>query len=47
MSNDSRDISEMQCKCDLDNWEPDDRTGHSWVCPIHDAMLNQKEVRNE
>lgn len=25
----------MRCNCDLDNWEPDKRTGHSWVCRIH------------
>lgn len=23
------------CRCDLDNWEPEKLTGHSWVCPIH------------
>jgi len=25
----------MQCNCDLDNWEPERDTGHSWVCRIH------------
>ena len=25
----------MQCNCDLDNWEPETDTGHSWVCRIH------------
>ena len=25
----------MQCNCDLDNWEPERSTGHSWVCQIH------------
>ena len=25
----------MQCNCDLDNWEPEKTTGHSWVCRIH------------
>lgn len=29
----------MKCRCDLDNWEPDKRTGHSWVCPIHKAAM--------
>jgi len=27
----------MRCNCDLDNWQPDTRTGHSWVCRIHKA----------
>lgn len=25
----------MRCFCDLDRWEPERATGHSWVCPIH------------
>ena len=25
----------MQCNCDLDKWEPEKSTGHSWVCRIH------------
>ena len=25
----------MQCNCDLDNWEPEQDTGHSHVCRIH------------
>ena len=29
----------MQCACDLDNWEPEQNTGHSWVCPIHKAAI--------
>ncbi len=27
----------MRCFCDLDNWQPEPGTGHSWVCPIHKA----------
>jgi hypothetical protein len=27
----------MRCNCDLDNWEPERDTGHSWVCRIHKA----------
>lgn len=27
----------MKCNCDLDNWEPEASTGHSWVCRIHKA----------
>jgi len=30
----------MQCNCDLDNWEPERSTGHSWVCRIHKATLD-------
>lgn len=29
--------SGMRCNCDLDNWEPTARTGHSEVCRIHEA----------
>lgn len=29
----------MRCNCDLDNWEPERSTGHSWVCRIHKAAL--------
>ena len=25
----------MACNCDLDNWQPEPSTGHSWVCRIH------------
>ena len=24
----------MRCNCDLDNWQPNIDTGHSWVCRI-------------
>lgn len=30
---------EIRCNCDLDNWQPDTRTGHSWVCRIHKAAV--------
>lgn len=29
----------MGCNCDLDNWEPEQSTGHSHVCRIHKAAL--------
>lgn len=29
----------MGCNCDLDNWEPEQTTGHSWVCRIHRAAI--------
>ncbi len=31
----------MRCNCDLDNWEPEQATGHSYVCRIHKAALAQ------
>jgi len=31
----------LQCNCDLDNWEPERDTGHSWVCRIHKAAKEQ------
>ena len=30
---------ELRCNCDLDNWEPEPSTGHSWVCRIHKAAI--------
>jgi len=24
----------MHCNCDLDKWQPEPDTGHSWVCRI-------------
>lgn len=31
----------MQCNCDLDNWQPEASTGHSWVCRIHKAAVDR------
>lgn len=31
----------IQCHCDLDNWEPEQATGHSCVCPIHKKAIRQ------
>lgn len=36
----------MRCNCDLDKWEPDRRTGHSWVCRIHRAAIGLSELRS-
>ena len=33
----------MQCNCDLDNWEPELSTGHSWVCRIHRKLMGLPE----
>ena len=32
----------MRCNCDLDSWEPEPDTGHSWVCRIHKAAKLKK-----
>lgn len=34
----------VHCRCDLDRWQPEKETGHSWVCPIHKAMLAAKKA---
>ena len=48
---DTRDLREiakelkaggMRCNCDLDNWEPDRRSGHSTVCRIHKMAMMMK-----
>jgi hypothetical protein len=31
----------MKCFCDLDRWEPERITGHSWVCPIHKKAMSE------
>ena len=35
----------MQCNCDLDKWEPERSTGHSWVCRIHKRAWDLMEER--
>lgn len=35
----------MRCNCDLDAWEPEKSTGHSWVCRIHKAAIAKAEAR--
>ena len=38
----------QRCFCDLDNWEPEPDTGHSWVCPIDKrarALLKKQRER--
>ena len=40
--------SNMPCRCDLDNWEPEISTGHSIVCPIYREIEKElKGVSNE
>ena len=29
----------LKCNCNLDNWEPEQSTGHSHVCRIHRAAM--------
>lgn len=38
----------MRCNCDLDNWQPEIDTGHSWVCRIHKKAkaLHERNVSN-
>ena len=35
----------LQCNCDLDNWEPESDTGHSWVCRIHRIAKGVGELK--
>lgn len=35
---------QMQCNCDLDNWEPEANTGHSCVCRIHKAAIEKVRI---
>ncbi len=30
----------LQCDCDLDRWEPEPGTGHSWLCRIHTKAIS-------
>lgn len=32
----------MRCNCDLDNWQPEQSTGHSCVCRIHIAAMSAR-----
>lgn len=37
----------MKCNCNLDNWEPEISTGHSWVCDIHKkaiTLIKQQKI---
>ena len=37
----------VQCNCDLDNWEPLQDTGHSYVCDIRKiALARYRRERN-
>ncbi len=37
----------VQCNCDLDNWEPEEATGHSWACRIHKLSIEQHRHPNK
>ncbi len=39
----------LQCTCDLDCWEPEKTTGHTWVCQIHKNALAEhaRELKKE
>ena len=34
----------VRCYCDLDNWQPELISGHSWVCPIHKEAIRIYQV---
>lgn len=34
---------ELGCNCDLDKWEPERNTGHSFVCRIHKQAIAEFE----
>jgi len=38
---------ELHCNCDLDRWEPERSTGHSWVCRIHEVATRRHKWPNE
>lgn len=39
--------SGLRCNCDLDKWEPDTRTGHSFVCRIHNRAMEAWKKEQE
>jgi hypothetical protein len=39
------ELARMQCNCDLDNWQPEKDTDHSWVCRIHKAAKAELQRR--
>lgn len=40
------DILSIRCNCDLDNWAPEESTGHTWVCDIHETAKNLMHKRS-
>jgi len=39
---------ELHCNCDLDKWQPERDTGHSFVCRIHKravALYKDQKVK--
>lgn len=37
----------VRCNCDLDNWQPENTTGHSWVCNIHRIAMERNRNYND
>ncbi len=35
----------MRCNCDLDKWEPEKDTGHSFVCRIHKMAVSRWRIQ--
>lgn len=44
-ANNPQAFPDLQCNCDLDNWEPEPDTGHSWVCRIHKAIKEREKSK--
>jgi len=42
-ASDVKSEGNLRCNCDLDNWEPERSTGHSWVCRIHKAAIERSK----
>ncbi len=36
-----------RCNCDLNNWQPEELTGHSWVCRIHQIAVERWRKQSE
>ena len=46
MANEETELG-VHCNCDLDNWEPEKSTGHSWVCRIHKMALEKYRMQEQ
>jgi len=31
----------IQCNCDLDQWQPEKSSGHTWTCRIHKLAVGK------
>lgn len=37
----------MGCNCDLDNWQPNTDSGHSWVCRLDEEARRIHKQENK